>query len=118
MGTFFYGKDGYAIELEDRALAHLKVAILSLLCAGRSFELCLRRSIEAGSGRESLWMCPSSEIRFHFASPRPPHLSEPWVHAILATAGTPTGMRVVEEPTEAELNEPVRQGSVLTVGRP
>lgn len=117
MGYFFYGKDGYLVELDDRALAHLKVAILSLLRAGRSFELSMRRSIDVGSGRESFWINPTTEIRFHFSSSRAPRLSEAWLRAILATARTPEGLRIVEEPTDRSPTQPDPRGAALTAVR-
>lgn len=118
MGYFFYGKDGYLVELDDRALAHLKVAILSLLRAGRSFELSMRRSIDVGSGRESFWVNPATEIRFHFSSARAPQLSDAWLRAILATASTPDGLRIVEEPTGPSTTPPDPRGAILTAVRP
>ena len=35
MGFLYYGTNSYAVEMDDRPLAHLKVAMLSLLRAGK-----------------------------------------------------------------------------------
>jgi hypothetical protein len=100
MGFLYYGNNSYAVELDDRALAHLKVAVLSLLRANKSLAFSFERSIDQGSGRETLWISPSTEIRFRFNGSRPPRINEAWVRSIIATSESPTGMRMVAEPVE------------------
>lgn len=97
MGYLIYGSNAYAVELEDRALAHLKIAILTLLRSGKSVAFSYQRSVDAGSGRETLWINPTSELRFKFNGNRPPRINETWVHAIIATSLTPTGLRLLPE---------------------
>ncbi len=103
MGTLFYGNSSYAIEIEDRPLAHLKIALLSLLRSGRSIAFSLERGADLGSGRETLWISPVTEIRFRFNGSRPPKINEDWLRSILATAETPTGLRLVPEQSVAVL---------------
>ncbi|MCS5723033.1 ATP-dependent DNA ligase [Herbiconiux sp. CPCC 203407] len=97
MGFLYYGNDSYAIEVDDRPLAHLKIALLSLLRAGKSIAFSFERAPDLGSGRETLWICPSTDIRFRFNGSRPPRINELWVRSIIATAETPTGLRLVDE---------------------
>ncbi|KRA24889.1 hypothetical protein ASD65_10965 [Microbacterium sp. Root61] len=97
MGYLYYGNDSYAVEIDDRPLAHLKIAILSLLRAGKSVAFTFDRSAAAGSGRETLWISPSTDIRFRFNGSRVPRINEPWLRSIIATAGTPTGLRLIAE---------------------
>jgi hypothetical protein len=101
MGFLYYGNNSYAIAIDDRPLAHLKIAILTLLRADKSIAFSFDRGIDAGSGRETLWISPSTEIRFRFNGNRAPKLNEAWVRALIASAEAPTGLRLVTEPVEA-----------------
>jgi hypothetical protein len=98
MGFLYYGNNSYPVEIDDRRLAHLKIAILSLLRAGKSLAFCFDRPAEMGSGRETLWISPSTELRFRFRGSRPARINEQWLRAIIATADAPTGLRLVDEP--------------------
>lgn len=100
MGFLYYGNNSYAVEIDDRPLAHLKVAVLTLLRADKSLAFSFERPMEQGSGRETLWISPATEIRFRFNGSRPPKINELWVRSIIATAEGPTGMRMVAEPAE------------------
>ena len=97
MGLLHYGHDSYPIEIEDRELSHLKVALLSLLRANKSVAFTYCRPVSDGSGRDTLWISPATDIRFHFHGNRPARINELWVRAIIATADTPTGLRLVAE---------------------
>ena len=101
MGILYYGNSSYAIEIDDCPLAHLKIVLLSLLRAGKSVAFCFDRSTEIGSGRETLWISPSTEMRFRFSGNRAPRINEKWLKLIAATADAPTGLRLVAEPIEA-----------------
>lgn len=101
MGYLYYGNNSYAVEIDDRPLAHLKIALLSSLRAGKSVAFCFDRASAQGSGRETLWISPSTEIRFRFNGSRSPLINEQWVRHILATAETATGLRLVAEPRPA-----------------
>jgi hypothetical protein len=101
MGYLYYGTSSYRVEIEDRQLAHLKIAILSLLRSGQSIAFSFVRPPEAGSGRETLWICPSSDIRFRFNGSRAPVINEPWVRRIIDTAKSGAGLRLVSETADA-----------------
>ena len=105
MGYLYYGADAHAIEIEDRPLAHLRVAILSLLRAGHSVAFTCPRSKDLGGGRESLWITPQTDLRFRFRGSRAPNLNEHWVRAIIATNDSAAGLHLVPECTQ--FNEPV-----------
>ena len=114
MGYLYYGNNSYAIEIDDRPLAHLKIVILTLLRAGRSVAFTFDRPLCDGSGRETLWISPSCEIRFRFNGNRAPSVNETWLRSIFATADTPTGLRLVTEPLKADpVTEPA-QAALLT----
>ena len=97
MGYLYYGSNSYAVEIDDRPLAHLKIAILSALKAGKCLAFCFDRTTADGSGRETLWISPSTEIRFRFNGSRSPQINEVWLRNIIATADAATGLRLVPE---------------------
>lgn len=105
LGYLYYGADAHAIEIEDRPLAHLRVAILSLLRAGHSVAFTCPRSKDLGGGRESIWITPQTDLRFRFRGSRAPNLNEHWVRAIIATNDSAAGLHLVPECTQS--NEPV-----------
>ncbi len=105
MGYLYYGADAHAIEIEDRSLAHLRVALLSLLRAGRSVAFTCTRPKEVGGGRESLWITPTTDLRFRFRGSRAPQLNECWIRAIIATNDSAAGLQLI--PECAAFNEPV-----------
>ena len=72
MGRFIYGTAGNSVDIEDRALAHLRIVIMNKLRRGESFMF----DVEVGddSGRRSFWLSPSVPIQFHFfGQPPTPH---------------------------------------------
>jgi hypothetical protein len=109
MGTLFYGTDNYGMELDDRALAHLKVALLTLLRAQQSVALTIARPVSQGSGRDTMWITPTTDLRFHFSGNRPPRINETWVRAIISTANTPSGMRLPAENEVGQAAQPSQQ---------
>lgn len=98
MGLLYYGNNGYTVEIDDRALTHLKIAVLTLLRAGKSVAFCFDRPVSQGSGRETLWISPSTELRFRFNGTRSPWVNELWLRSIMTTADSDTGLRLVAEP--------------------
>jgi len=106
MGCLYYGSSGYAIHIEDRSLAHLKVAILTLLRAEKSIAFSYSKCVSDGSGRDTLWITPRTDIRFHFDGNRPPRLNEAWIKAIIDTSTAPTGLRLVAEAEAMQVSIP------------
>ena len=66
MGTLFYGDAATPIRIEDRALAHLKVAIITKLRRGESFTLSWQHPDDQPRGRSTLWLHPNIPLRFVF----------------------------------------------------
>lgn len=60
------------------------------------------RRLEQGSGRETLWISPSTEMRFRFHGSRPPTINLRWTRMLIVTAESPTGMHLVPEPPEGD----------------
>jgi hypothetical protein len=118
MGTLFYGTDSHGVELDDRALAHLKVALLTLLRAQQSVALTIARPVSQGSGRDTMWITPTTDLRFHFSGNRPPRINETWVRAIISTANTPSGMRLPAENEVGQAAQPSQQAQRTQPAQP
>jgi hypothetical protein len=101
LGTLFYGSDRYAIDLDDRTLAHLQLAIVTKLRRHESFSLTWRDDQPSGQGRSVIWVHESIPLHFVYAGSRMPAVNRAWVTDLLETASTTVGMRLVPEPTEA-----------------
>ena len=107
MGYLYYGTNSYEVELDDRPLSHLKIALLSLLRAGQSVAFTFTRPAAIGSGRETLWITPATDIRFRFAGSRPPAINVRWVQEIIESASQATGLRLMTEPAAVPSAVPI-----------
>lgn len=90
MGWLYYGDTSEPIEIEDRALAHLKVVIATKLRRNESFTLSWQHPSDDPTGRSTIWLHPSIPLRFVFHDPVRPELSVDWVTA-MANSASSTG---------------------------
>lgn len=97
MGLLYYGGTPDPIQIEDRALAHLKVVIATKLRRNESFTLSWRHPDGDTPGRSTIWLHPSIPLRFVFADPEPPVLQPEWITAMAHSANTSGGITVVPE---------------------
>lgn len=97
MGTLFYGDSGTPIGIDDRALAHVKVAITTKLRRGESFTLSWIHPEDQTRGRSTIWVHPSIALRFVFDSPDPAELSRDCVEELMRSANSTGGITLVEE---------------------
>jgi hypothetical protein len=102
MGTLYYGDSGTPIGIEDRALAHLKVAIVTKLRRGESFTLSWQHPEDQARGRSTLWLHPTIPLRFVFDTPDAPELSRDWVEELMRSANSTGGIQLVEEHIDGE----------------
>ena len=102
MGKFIYNSSLREIEIDDRTLAHLRVAILNKLRRSESFAMTWDHGVENGSGRTTFWLHESVPLQFVFSGNRPPKLNRLWVEQLLLTANSSAGLQAVAEPTESE----------------
>ncbi|SDT31015.1 DUF7882 family protein [Microterricola viridarii] len=100
MGELIYGAET-SYEMEDRTLAHVKVAVGAKLRRQESFYLSWVVPASSGSGRISIWLSPAIPLQFHFRGNTAPKLSPIWVQALELTAVSDRGMVVLPE-KEAE----------------
>lgn len=97
MGMLFYGGNSVPIEIEDRALAHLKVVIAMKLRRNESFTLSWQHPPADPTGRTTIWLHPSIPLQFVFGEPEPPELSSEWITALANSANTTGGIRLLPE---------------------
>ncbi|WP_309066717.1 DUF7882 family protein [Microbacterium sp.] len=102
MGWLYYGGNAEPIEIEDRALAHLKVVVATKLRRQESFTLSWQHPPEGPIGRSTIWLHPSIPLRFVFTEPTPPPLSAEWITAMANSANTSGGIMLLPEHVEAE----------------
>ena len=99
MGYLIYGSTT-EYEIEDRTLAHLKIAVVAKLRLQESFLLNWTVPPENGSGRVSIWLSPAIPVQFRFSGSKPPELNKTWLDALARSAHGIRGMVVMSE-TEA-----------------
>lgn len=97
MGTLYYGDSGTPIGIDDRALAHLKVAIVTKLRRGESFTVSWLHGDDQPRGRSTLWLHHSIPLRFVFDDAESPELSREWVQELIRSANSMGGVLLVEE---------------------
>lgn len=101
MGQLLYGDAQDPINIEDRALAHLKIVIATKLRRNESFTLSWRHPEGAAEGRSTIWIHPSIPMRFVFDEVEPPELSRQWIEDLAHSAHSTGGIVLVEEHIEA-----------------
>ncbi|MCK3771226.1 hypothetical protein MZK47_16290 [Microbacterium aerolatum] len=101
MGSLYYGDSAEPINIEDRALAHLKIVIATKLRRNESFTLSWRHPDADDSGRSTIWLHPSIPLRFVFDSPEAPEISRQWVEDLANSASSSGGVTLVDEHVEA-----------------
>ncbi len=108
MGKFIYGVNGYELELDDRVLAHVKIAMFTKLRRNESFSFSWRTESESG-GRHSVWVSPSSMIHFEFESSDRPALNRHWVRDMINSANN-GDLMLTSEPPEGRTPDDPTQG--------
>lgn len=97
MGMLFYGAAEDPIRIEDRALAHLKVAIATKLRRQESFTLSWRHPDGESQGRSTIWLHPSMPLRFVFDEAEAPQLNMRWIQELMTDASSSGGISLVDE---------------------
>lgn len=100
MGKFIYNSSSREIEIDDRTLAHLRIAILNKLRRSESFAMTWEHGVENGSGRTTIWLHESIPLQFVFSGNRAPKLNRLWIEQMLLAANSTTGLHFVPEPVE------------------
>lgn len=95
MGTLYYGSHNTPIEINDRALAHLKAVIVAKLRRGEAFTLSFQH--EDGSGRSTVWLSSAIPLRFTFEEAQRPELNSHWLEELAESANLLGGITLVPE---------------------
>ena len=98
MGKFIYGTANASFEIDDRALAHLRIVVMNKLRRSESFMFDVE--IGDGSGRRSFWMHPGVPLQFHFFGSRQPRINRMWIEELMQSASSPNGLTIVPEPAD------------------
>jgi hypothetical protein len=93
MGSLHYGSPPASFPLPDRTLAHVEFVVLAKLRRGESFALLLTES----GGPQRVWISPSTTLRFEFEQ-SVSDINRAWLEALIDTANSTGGMRIVPEP--------------------
>ena len=101
MGRLIYG-NGREIDIDDYTLAHVKVVILSKLRLGQSFSFSWQR--EEGNGRGTIWLDRAIPLEFEFDTDTRPSPNRRWIEALLNSANSAEGLRIVPEPQDSHLS--------------
>lgn len=99
MGTMYYGGAATPIQIEDRALAHLKVVVATKLRRSESFTISWRHRDAEPPGRSTIWLHPSIPLLFSFDDPDPCELSSAWIAHLAQSANTSRGIALDVEPS-------------------
>ncbi len=95
MGKLIYGRDS-SIEIEDRLLAHLKLAVVAKLRRDEKFTLSWTH--ENDGGRSTIWVHPAIPLQFKFDGSRAPVINRAWVEALMMSANSTGGLQMIPEP--------------------
>ncbi|PRB07035.1 hypothetical protein [Microbacterium sp. MYb64] len=101
MAILYYGGAEHSIEIEDIALAHLKIVIATKLRRNESFTLSWRHDSDQPRGRSTIWLHPSIPLRFEFDDPTPPEIDPRRIQAYANSANTSGGILLPDEATLA-----------------
>ena len=104
MGKLMYGTEA-SIDMDDRVLAHLQVVIIAKMRRNESFPFSWEYGRDSGSGRTTIWIHPSHDLRFRYSGSRMPELNRAWLEELSVLANSANGLRLTPEP------EPDPEGS-------
>lgn len=97
MGVLSYGSPPIAISIDDSALAHLKLVMVTKLRRGESFTVSWTHPDDLPGGRSTIWVHPSIPLRFTFDSAEPAELSADWIEELATAAHSAGGIRLTAE---------------------
>ena len=106
MGYLLYGLPAEAIEIDDRTLAHVKIVMLAKLRRDESFAFSFDYDLSDGSGRSTVWIHPTIPLQFKFLGSRQPAINRAWLEALIVSANSVEGLRLLPEPEAPVAEEP------------
>lgn len=106
MGYLLYGQPAEEIEIEDRALAHIKLVMIAKLRRNESFAFSFAHDLDGEDGRTTMWVHPSLALRFRFNETQQPELNRAWLDKLVIAANSVDGLRLIPEPPRIEPSLP------------
>lgn len=98
MGKLMYGSPSIEVSFDDRALNHLQIVITAKLRRQESFAFSWTDSAEAGSGRGTIWLNPTSTLYYKYSGSRVPAINREWIDALMLSANSASGLFFSSEP--------------------
>lgn len=92
-------------------IAHLELVIVAKLRRGEPFVFTWSHDVSLGGGRESKWVHSAADIDFRFDTRARTTINPAWVEALMSSANSPTGLRIVPEPDPAAEVGPIAAAS-------
>jgi hypothetical protein len=106
VGKILY--DAYLdIELDDRVLAHLQLAMSIKLRRREGFFFTWQKLSSSGEGRSAVWIDASIPIQFIYFGSRMPAINRDWVEALRVSSNSAGGLQVLAEEPTAESSTPL-----------
>lgn len=99
MGLLQYGRPAEKFEIDDRALAHLKIVILAKLRRGEPLAFSFEHDVDDASGRSTIWLHPSIPLQFTFSSVEQPTINRAWLDELVVSGNSLDGLRLIPEST-------------------
>ena len=99
MGKLTYDSTLVA-DFDDRVLAHVQIVIGAKLRRGESFYFTWRDDPQVGDGRSTIWLNPGIPLGYKYFGSRSPSLNRDWIEALMVTANSSGGLRIVPEPPD------------------
>jgi hypothetical protein len=97
MGTLFYGAARHEVPFEDRVLAHLQIVMTAKLRRTEGFILSWTAPTSSGSGRQMIWITPSTDLHYKFSGNTPPAINRTWLEEMAVVSNSTHGLYVTEE---------------------
>lgn len=96
VGQLLYDAGAQSFDIEDRALAHLRVILMNKLRRGEPFLLHLPDPQNMGT--RSVWIHPAISLVLSFYGSRSPSLNREWLDTLMTEANGPNGLTLGAEP--------------------
>jgi hypothetical protein len=100
MGKLTYGGSSI-IEIDDRALAHIRVVTMAKLRRNEPFPFTWENKSTGMPVTTTIWIHPAVPIQFDFYGKREPVLNRAWIEELVLTANTQFGLRLTAEPANS-----------------
>jgi len=113
MGSFIYDRS-VAIDIDDRALAHLQVVILDKLRRNESFALDLWDS----KHWSTIWVSQRTPLEFVYAGNRRVSVNREWLEETADEVGIHGVLRLTPEPMPAHPSESAPRSEPVPPGEP